>query len=91
MLRGVSDCHGAIDHRGPLLFDPAGYPAAGSRQCFRWLAGLDEMLGLFRKPDVRVFLVTAFGVYLTTPMVYQVMPAYTSSRAGFPGRGCRQP
>src|SRR5208282_6068275 len=29
LLRGVSDCHGAIDHRGPLLFDPAGYPAAG--------------------------------------------------------------
>jgi MFS family permease len=43
-------------------------------------AGLDETLGLFRKPDVRVFLVTALGVYLTTPMVYQVMPAYLESR-----------
>src|SRR5271157_3980400 len=58
-------------------------PLARERASGGW-AGLDEMLALIRKPDVRVFLVPAFGVYLTTPMVYQVMP-------GFPGRGCRQP
>ena len=42
--------------------------------------GLDETLALLRKPDVRVFLVTAFGVYLTTPMVYQVIPEYLELR-----------
>jgi MFS family permease len=41
---------------------------------------LGETLALLRNPDVRVFLVTAFGVYLTTPMVYQIMPEYLESR-----------
>jgi hypothetical protein len=43
-------------------------------------ARLDETLALLRQQDVRVFLVPAFGVYLTTPMVYQVMPGYLESR-----------
>ena len=35
---------------------------------------------LARQPDIAVFLVTSFGVYLTAPMVYQVMPGYLEWR-----------
>jgi MFS family permease len=31
---------------------------------------------LARQPDMRVFLVASFGVYLTQPLVFQVMPGY---------------
>jgi MFS family permease len=41
---------------------------------------LRESLALARQPDVSVFLITAFGVYLTAPLVYQVMPAYLETR-----------
>jgi Na+/melibiose symporter-like transporter len=41
---------------------------------------LRESLGLARRPEIAVFLVTAFGVYLTAPMVYQVMPGYLEWR-----------
>ncbi len=43
-------------------------------------ANLREGIGLLRQRDVRVFLITAFGVYLTTPLVYQVMPSYLAAR-----------
>ena len=33
-------------------------------------------LALARQPDIVVFLVTSFGVYLTQPLVFQVMPGY---------------
>jgi MFS family permease len=33
-------------------------------------------LALGRQPDIVVFLVTSFGVYLTQPLVFQVMPGY---------------
>jgi MFS family permease len=41
---------------------------------------LRESLALARRPDIRIFLVTSFGVYLTAPMVYQVMPGYLEWR-----------
>jgi MFS family permease len=41
---------------------------------------LRESLALARRPDIAVFLVTSFGVYLTAPMVYQVMPNYLEWR-----------
>jgi MFS family permease len=41
---------------------------------------LRDSLELARRPDIAVFLVTAFGVYLTAPMVYQVMPGYLEFR-----------
>ena len=33
-------------------------------------------LSLIRQPDVVVFLVASFGVYLTQPLVFQVIPGY---------------
>jgi len=39
-----------------------------------------EALALARQPDVAVFLITAFGVYLTVPLVYQVMPGFLEAR-----------
>ena len=41
---------------------------------------LTESLALVRQPDIAVLLVTSFGVYLTAPMVYQVMPGYLEWR-----------
>lgn len=41
---------------------------------------LRESLQLVRKPDIAVLLVTSFGVYLTAPMVYQVIPGYLEWR-----------
>ena len=37
-------------------------------------------LGLARQPGMAGFLVTAFGVHLTTPFVFQVMPTYLESK-----------
>jgi MFS family permease len=37
-------------------------------------------LELFRRPAVAVFLATAFGVNLTTPLIYQTVPPYLESR-----------
>jgi MFS family permease len=54
-------------------------PLARDSRSSGW-CGLGETLAMLRNPDVRVFLVTSFGVYLTTPMVYQVMPEYLESR-----------
>jgi len=39
-----------------------------------------ESLELARRPDIAVFLLTSFGVYLTVPMVFQVMPGYLEWR-----------
>ncbi len=41
---------------------------------------LRESLELARQPDIAVFLVASFGVYLTAPLVYQVMPGYLEWR-----------
>jgi MFS family permease len=41
---------------------------------------LRESLELVRQPDVAVFLVTALGVYMTAPLVYQVIPGYLEWR-----------
>jgi MFS family permease len=38
--------------------------------------GLGEALTLTRRPGMPVFLITAFGVSLTTPFVYQIIPTY---------------
>jgi MFS family permease len=46
----------------------------------RGILGSREAIDLVRRPPVGVFLVTAFGVYLTMPFVYQVMPPYLESR-----------
>jgi MFS family permease len=39
-----------------------------------------EAIALIRRPTVAIFLSTAFGVSLTMPFVYQVMPTYLESR-----------
>jgi MFS family permease len=44
-----------------------------------------EALALVRSPGVALYLTTAFGVCLTLPFVYQVMPAYLVA-AGLPRR-----
>lgn len=41
---------------------------------------LAESLGLLREKDVRVFLITSFGVYLTVPMMFQLMPGCLEAR-----------
>jgi hypothetical protein len=46
----------------------------------RGILGQREAIGLVRRPPIAVFLVTAFGVSLTMPFVYQVMPTYLESR-----------
>jgi MFS family permease len=50
--------------------------AIGEHSRASWREGLN----LVRQPEVAVLLVTSFGVCLTTPMVYQVMPSYLESR-----------
>lgn len=35
-----------------------------------------EVIAFVKRPDVGVFLLTSFGVSLTTPFVYQVLPSY---------------
>jgi len=52
----------------PPLAGPAGRPGIGAAK------------SLLRSRDVAVYLVTAMGVSLTTPFVYQVMPPYLESR-----------
>ena len=42
-----------------------------------------EGITLARQRDMVVFLVTSFGVYLTQPMIYQVIPSYLEG-AGLP-------
>ncbi|MBV8078123.1 MAG: MFS transporter [Planctomycetaceae bacterium] len=44
-------------------------------------AGPRGALELLRRREVAVFLLTAFGVYLTMPFVYQVMPTYLEARS----------
>ena len=39
-----------------------------------------QSIELARQGDVTILLVTSFGVYLTAPMVFQVMPGYLESR-----------
>ncbi len=39
-----------------------------------------ESLGLTRERDVRIFLATSFGVYLTVPMMFQLMPGFLEAR-----------
>jgi MFS family permease len=41
---------------------------------------LRQALVLARQPDVAVFLVTSLGLYLTTPMQFQVLPGYLEAR-----------
>lgn len=42
--------------------------------------GIREALALARQPGMARFLITAFGVHLTTPFVYQVLPTYLEAR-----------
>lgn len=39
-----------------------------------------ESLELLRSSDMRVFLLTSLGVYLTVPLVFQIMPGYLEAR-----------
>jgi MFS family permease len=41
---------------------------------------MSDALRLARQPDVAVLLVTSFGVYLTMPIQFQVLPAYLEAR-----------
>lgn len=43
-------------------------------------ANLRQGLAVARRADVRVFFITTFGLYLTMPLVYQVMPGYLTAR-----------
>jgi MFS family permease len=53
-------------------------PLAAHRQGER--AGLGEALNLVRRPRMAGFLLTAFGVHLTTPFVFQVVPTCLEAR-----------
>jgi MFS family permease len=57
-----------LPHTPPLAVGPRGQHA------------LRDSLDLVRQPDIAVLLVTSFGVYLTAPMVYQVIPGYLEWR-----------
>lgn len=46
----------------------------------RALVGRREALALASRPSVRVYLLSAFGFSLTTPYMYQVIPAYLEAR-----------
>ena len=52
-------------------------PLASRRNGLKLLC---EGLNLARQHDVNVLLTTSFGVYLTVPMVYQVIPGYLEWR-----------
>lgn len=43
-------------------------------------ANLRKGLELLRENDVRVFLIATFGVFLTVPLAYQVVPGYLAAR-----------
>jgi len=43
-------------------------------------ANLRQGLAVARRSDVRVFFITTFGLYLTMPLVLQVMPSYLAAR-----------
>jgi MFS family permease len=45
-----------------------------------WAADLRDGVRVLKQREVMVFLTTSFGVSLTTPMVYQVMPGYFEAR-----------
>jgi len=49
--------------------------AQGGRRTSSWR----DVVELTRRPSMRVYLLAAFGVSLTTPFVYQVMPNYLRS------------
>lgn len=57
-------------------------PPMSSAQCDEGPASSDlaRAVALCREPGMLGFLVTAFGVHLTTPFVYQVLPTYLESR-----------
>jgi MFS family permease len=57
-----------LPHTPPLAVGPRG--ARAVREC----------VDLARKGDIAVLLITAFGVYLTAPVVFQVMPGYLELR-----------
>ena len=57
-----------LPHTPPLAVGPRGKHA------------LRDSLDLVRQPDIAVLLITSFGVYLTAPMVYQVIPGYLERR-----------
>jgi hypothetical protein len=43
-------------------------------------ANLRKGLELLNERDVRVYLITSFGVFLTMPLAYQVVPGYLAAR-----------
>jgi MFS family permease len=57
-----------LPHTPPLAVGPRGKHA------------LRDSLDLVRQPDIAVLLITSFGVYLTAPTVYQVIPGYLERR-----------
>jgi MFS family permease len=57
-----------LPHTPPLAVGPRGAQAV--RDC----------IALARQKDIAVLLITSFGVYLTAPLVFQVMPGYLEMR-----------
>ena len=67
-----------LPHTPPLAVGPRGRGALRARPS-SWSAG----------PDVAVVLLTSFGVYLTLPLVYQVIPGYLEALRPAPRLGHR--
>ena len=70
-----------LRRRLALLPDASPHAADGRRPARRGAFG--AVLELVRRPGVAVVLLTAFGVNLTLPVIYQVIPAYLE-RSGLP-------
>ncbi|WP_165248196.1 MFS transporter [Paludisphaera soli] len=65
----VMACYcGTLPHTPPLAGETSGR------------ANLRKGVELLREKDVRVFLITTFGVFLTIPLAYQVVPGYLAAR-----------
>ena len=71
ILAGIVAVYSLMLPHTPPLSGTVGAATAGA---------FAEAMELARRPGMRGFLLTAFGVHLTTPFVYQVLPTYLESR-----------
>lgn len=74
LIAGTLACYGLT------LPDTPPLAAAGPSDERTSRPGLRRALALAREPGMPVFFITAFGVHLTTPFVYQVLPTYLEAR-----------
>lgn len=86
--RGSGGAHESFWVASALALFAAGYcltlpntpPLATEERVGGRGGAIREAWELARRPGMPVFLLTAFGVSLTTPFVYQVLPTYLESR-----------